>query len=411
LPGTFTHERVDAVTKVFRMLNSGGQHTLDQLEILPFFHYSIDMLFQVELDPSQCESLFYLLDSSKSTEISLGEFITFISILLHMKQESKSNPKFSQEFFGRDAHFSTRDANKSIWDSAMQRVHAETYENTWTSVLRSINGVPGKSLTEKVKALFSHFDSDGTGHIDVEELGLGLESCGVLLNDSQLKNFFQAIDAEGDGDISIEDFVKKIEAVKEERKKKNEVEAAKELGYLQRKHSRFIAATNSKDGTPLLSSMNKLNSTSGSSSSSTNFDTPNKSGGGGGGIPKEYDLDAPEPSQVSVNYKDEYVKLLRENEQLKKKIDVLMGVSQGEIKLDDEDDEEKKESSFGFMGKAPQVRKLPQQQPQPSLEEHFGTMFSGGIYMYACMFNKRVLFIWVHYSCLTDDHAQPIPLY
>jgi len=239
LPTFFSHERTAAIVKVFRTLNSGGQHTLDQAEISPFFHYAVDLLFQVQLEPSQCETLFYLLDSSKSTEIGLGEFITFISILKDMHIQSKSNPQFATEFFGADALVTTRD--KTIWDAAMDRVHAQTFENTWSSVLISINGVPGSSLEEKVKNLFSNFDSDGTGNIDAEELGMGLQSCGVLLNDSQLTFFFNSIDTNNSGDITIQDFVTQIERVKYERKLKKEEETEKELGFLQKRLKRSLS--------------------------------------------------------------------------------------------------------------------------------------------------------------------------
>jgi Ca2+-binding EF-hand superfamily protein len=312
LPDFFTHERIQAVVKVFRRLNSGGQITLDQAEISPFFHYSVDLLFQVELQPLQCQSLFYLLDTSKTTEIGLGEFITFVSILKKMHNDSKVDPDYVSRFFGADAKLSSKNREKSIWDSAMDRVHKEAFDTVWDSVLRSINGVIGNTLEDKVKYLFSHFDSDGTGNIDAEELGQGLKSCGVLLNDTQLVFFFKSIDTNNSGDITIADFVDQIKRVKKEKEKETEKETEEELGRLQLRQLK-------KKGGSFSNNVSSTLSTPSSTASSS--DLMHK-----GRVPSytnDDDIPPPPPICPTSPQLIKLSKLERENEVLKQRVDEL----------------------------------------------------------------------------------------
>ena len=59
-------------------------------------------------------------------------------------------------------------------------------------------------------ALFDAFDADGDGNIDIEELAKGLLSLGVYMNDGQLRAFCEELDADGDGSITKDEFIKAI---------------------------------------------------------------------------------------------------------------------------------------------------------------------------------------------------------
>jgi Ca2+-binding EF-hand superfamily protein len=224
LPGFFTQERLIAIEDVFHTLDSSGEYSLDMSEIAPFFHYTVDHLFGIEMTPEQCESLFLLLDSNHTTEIGQGEFVTFIAILKKMSRESMKDPEFAQKAFGDDAkkvkknRNKVRDDNKSAWDAAMERVDKDSYNAAWDAVLRSVNGVnKGSSLKEKVETLFADFDSDGTGELDIEELVEGLQSCGIRLNHRQQAAFVKSVDEHVDGNITVDEFVTQIEKVSNEK--------------------------------------------------------------------------------------------------------------------------------------------------------------------------------------------------
>eukprot|EP00615_Pteridomonas_danica_P012401 CAMPEP_0114355680 /NCGR_PEP_ID=MMETSP0101-20121206/20398_1 /TAXON_ID=38822 ORGANISM="Pteridomonas danica, Strain PT" /NCGR_SAMPLE_ID=MMETSP0101 /ASSEMBLY_ACC=CAM_ASM_000211 /LENGTH=605 /DNA_ID=CAMNT_0001497743 /DNA_START=3121 /DNA_END=4938 /DNA_ORIENTATION=+ len=72
-------------------------------------------------------------------------------------------------------------------------------------------------MKDKVNILFKDFDSDGTNNLDLSELGAGLKSCGIRLNDRQIKTLVKTIDIDGDGSISFIEFAMEINKVKHER--------------------------------------------------------------------------------------------------------------------------------------------------------------------------------------------------
>jgi len=249
IPGFFTSDRLDMIDEVFRTLDSSGEYTLDMNEIAPFFYYSIASMFEVELDSAHFESLFYLLDTNHSSEIGQGEFVTFITVLKNIQLAAKLDLKFAQSMFsGCKRCFDESSSNnfnngltrsnssrskqgylvrtgsvraskqgtgfKSLWDRAMEHVDKDSLDSAWDSILHSINGIQGDNLGEKVANIFKDFDSDGTGELDISELGEGLKSCGIRLNDRQIHVLAKSVDIDGDGKITFEEFAIKVQTMK-----------------------------------------------------------------------------------------------------------------------------------------------------------------------------------------------------
>ena len=60
--------------------------------------------------------------------------------------------------------------------------------------------------------IFREFDTDGSGQLDIEELGKGLEKIGVEVDDKVVKHFKDELDTDGDGQVSFKElnvFIKK----------------------------------------------------------------------------------------------------------------------------------------------------------------------------------------------------------
>eukprot|EP01050_Picozoa_sp_SAG11_P008142 SAG11_NODE_703_length_7658_cov_12.066411_6_plen_533_part_00 len=59
----------------------------------------------------------------------------------------------------------------------------------------------------KIQALFSRFDRDGDGTIDVDELGTVMMELGQTLSDSELANMIKDVDIDGNGSIDFTEFM------------------------------------------------------------------------------------------------------------------------------------------------------------------------------------------------------------
>jgi len=257
LPDFFTEKRIEAIQEAFSTLDSGGELTLDMQEIAPFFHYSIASLFDCELTPKMFESLFYLVDTTLTSDVGLGEFVTMISILKQMQNKAKSDPEFRHQLFGAlnrkqippiAGEITDNNKPKSKWDLAMERVDKESLDVAWDTILRSINGVPGDSIAEKVNSLFKDFDSDGTGELDLHELGAGLKSCGIRLNERQLDVLAKSVDIDGDGNISFGEFAIQVEKVIHDREMLKEREKNHSTNVAVRRKSTSLGRGNGSGG-------------------------------------------------------------------------------------------------------------------------------------------------------------------
>jgi len=65
---------------------------------------------------------------------------------------------------------------------------------------------------EELKAAFGHFDKDGSGYIDKEELLLVMEQLGEKLTEQEADEMMQEADSNGDGQIDFEEFVQMMTA-------------------------------------------------------------------------------------------------------------------------------------------------------------------------------------------------------
>jgi len=151
LPDFFTDERVEAIEELFEVLDAKREKQLDLNELSPFFHYTLDYLFEVEITSKQCEALFFLIDSNQATEVGLGEFISFIKILKEMQNKMKEDPNYASKIFnnvqmkkspttyGKDGK-----NKKSKWDAAMSRLDQESLDAAWDAIITSINGTQVK---------------------------------------------------------------------------------------------------------------------------------------------------------------------------------------------------------------------------------------------------------------------------
>ena len=54
---------------------------------------------------------------------------------------------------------------------------------------------------------FRIYDDNGNKRLDLEELRTGLRDYGIVLSDSELRELFTALDTDGTGSISFDDFL------------------------------------------------------------------------------------------------------------------------------------------------------------------------------------------------------------
>lgn len=50
-------------------------------------------------------------------------------------------------------------------------------------------------------------DEDGNKQLSLEELSDGLEECGLDLSSEEISEMFQKLDADGSGNISVDEFI------------------------------------------------------------------------------------------------------------------------------------------------------------------------------------------------------------
>lgn len=63
------------------------------------------------------------------------------------------------------------------------------------------------SQIEGLRECFKHFDTDGSGAIDVQELGNVFQAFGQDLSEQELEDMIRDVDHDGSGEIGFEDFL------------------------------------------------------------------------------------------------------------------------------------------------------------------------------------------------------------
>ena len=64
------------------------------------------------------------------------------------------------------------------------------------------------------KSIFERFDTDNSGTIDFDELGIAMREMGKKMSEVQLYKMMKKVDADGGGDISIDEFCKMLQLAK-----------------------------------------------------------------------------------------------------------------------------------------------------------------------------------------------------
>jgi Ca2+-binding EF-hand superfamily protein len=72
----------------------------------------------------------------------------------------------------------------------------------WARVLTLVDKDP-MAFATSVETIYTAFDTDGNGDIDISELSQGLLSLGIRMNDGQLEAFRATLDLDGDGNVSV----------------------------------------------------------------------------------------------------------------------------------------------------------------------------------------------------------------
>merc|ERR1719263_304661 len=67
-----------------------------------------------------------------------------------------------------------------------------------------------KERAGNVKKLFTELDADGSGDIDLKELVDGMKKEGLMLSDEEFEAYFNALDLNGDGQVTLMEFTKAI---------------------------------------------------------------------------------------------------------------------------------------------------------------------------------------------------------
>mmetsp|Transcript_12360 Transcript_12360/g.19485 ORF Transcript_12360/g.19485 Transcript_12360/m.19485 type:complete len:469 (+) Transcript_12360:91-1497(+) len=75
-----------------------------------------------------------------------------------------------------------------------------------TMFARLVKSRSTRHLVDDLRELFDSFDSDGSGNIDREELGLLLQQMGQQKEPEEVDRLFNLMDADGSGDVDFEEF-------------------------------------------------------------------------------------------------------------------------------------------------------------------------------------------------------------
>jgi hypothetical protein len=97
------------------------------------------------------------------------------------------------------------------------RTLRETKQRFGSAILEKM-GLSGNRISEEVfdrqlRLTFAEFDSDSSGSIDFDELAAAMAKLEIIVTDKVLLKFMEAVDADGNGQVSFEEFKSLAESV------------------------------------------------------------------------------------------------------------------------------------------------------------------------------------------------------
>jgi len=212
LPSFFSDLRLEACRSLFDQLDADSSLSIDYRSLAPFYHYAFAQLFDVELSPDQCESLYQIMDTDRNADVSFDEFVFFIATLKKIEKRCNNDSMYRRQKFGKDTFKSVKNENRRTkWNSAMARANHESLKLAWDAIFASLNGVTGDGPREKALNLFKMFNSDSNTQMDEEEFAIGLNKCGCHMSTAQVHAFVAAVDTNGDGELDFDEFLQLIE--------------------------------------------------------------------------------------------------------------------------------------------------------------------------------------------------------
>jgi len=140
------------------------------------------------------------------------------AFLSYIKSDSTSVCYFVQEF--KDAIVAQQQMRaRASAAPATKRASSNSKANeqtkqvlteTWKLIMRCVDD-DEKSFKKSIEVLFSMFDRDGDGTIDIAELTRGLSALGVNLSPAQVAALRDTMDTDQDGTISMSEFMTALE--------------------------------------------------------------------------------------------------------------------------------------------------------------------------------------------------------
>jgi len=244
-PVFFAPARIVAIRDVFDAMDADGELSLDVNEMAPFYQYSFDILFGVDLTSNATEALFHLMDMDGDTELGFAEFLLFVMVIKKIELMCIQDLNFASRTFPPGEVKRTANTGLSredAWKASVAKMDKEALAEAWVKVIHFLDSQPkvlgsfenpktlraGQASFDelgvggtKIRALFENFDSDKDGKLDTEEVAIGLVSLGVLVNKRQVKMFAREIDDNKDGFIDIDEFYDQVIA---QRKRLNDTQ-------------------------------------------------------------------------------------------------------------------------------------------------------------------------------------------
>jgi Ca2+-binding EF-hand superfamily protein len=87
------------------------------------------------------------------------------------------------------------------------RVGDLAWKKSRTALLKELGtGLDAQGIAERARALFAEFDADGSGEIDLKELGAAMARLNVLLTTEELMHMAADVDIDGSAEIGVEEF-------------------------------------------------------------------------------------------------------------------------------------------------------------------------------------------------------------